>query len=123
MKEFLRIALKTVGIVCGILMVGLIIFGIGLNAYLKRNDPYYKQPHVVEITNKRHVDLYYCTSYVHDPVHKCIILLDHKGEKVLHLYKNENTIIEIKTNIDYRPEILLEDIGESEEIKLPKKVV
>ena len=127
MKKFLTLAAKAAAVTLGALMVFAILFAYGATIVFKHKDPHFKQEFIVEVTQKRKTVEYYCTIYAHDPLHNCIILIDYKGDKVLHLYKNQNTIIEVKKNLDYEPEILIKELENTQqkpsEKKIPKKSV
>ena len=122
MKGFLKLAAKAAAVTLGALMVFAILFAYGASIVFKHKDPVFKQELIVEIKHKKKVNEYYCTKYVHDAHHNCIILIDHKGNKVLHLYKNENTLVEIKLNFEYDPDVLREDLKkEMEKLKEERK--
>ena len=123
MKRFLKLAVKAAAVTLGALMVFAIIFAYGASIVFKHKDAQFKQQFIVEITHKKKVDEYYCTSYVHDPFHNCIILVDYKGNKVLHLYKNQHTLISIKENFDFAPEELIKELKKEVKEKIPKKIV
>ena len=137
MKGFLKLAAKAAAVTLGALMVFAIMFAYGASIVHKHKDAHFKQEFIVEVKHKKKAVEYYCTKYIHDALHNCIILFDHKGNKVLHLYKNQNTLVEIKLNFEYDQDVLREDLKKEVEKlkehrkkleqdleeKLPKKMV
>lgn len=113
MNKFWKVLGKTTAITVGILLGFMLIFTWGGVSYMKHKHPIFKQAYIIEVTYKRDKEVYYGSTYFYNDKSNSMVIINYKGNAVVHIYMNENVFVKIEPNPDFEPEVVIKEIDKT----------